>query len=410
MERERLNHLMQDPSRAGKEDLAGLQELSRRYPWFSAAHLLLAVGEHGTGDVLYDERARTAAAHLPSRAVLFDLVHAPVQAPAPSAPAWATVPVIEMPVTPAPVEPTAPVEAAPPPVEALAPVVEALAPEPMVPPVPAAEVPPAMPVVEAAPPVAPVVVEAPPVVHDVPMAAAPAVPTAPEEPVKPEADPLEQLIRESVYTGTYELLLEHEQALMPKPVAPEPVPMPAPPSKRRFTDWLEQVEPFSTVPFAPASRAAAPGEGATPASRAAAPSEGASPNEGAAPAPAPTPVPAAQAAAPVEADVPVTKPEPPAKPKGGMSVSEAASLIDSFIRQETPEPAKRAAFFNPQTAAKRSLEEHAELVTETLAQIYARQGNVAKAKAAYRKLAEKHPERKEHFLALAKALENPPKP
>ena len=93
-----------------------------------------------------------------------------------------------------------------------------------------------------------------------------------------------------------------------------------------------------------------------------------------------------------------------------MSVSEAASLIDSFIRQETPEPAKRAAFFNPQTAAKRSLEEHAELVTETLAQIYARQGNVAKAKAAYRKLAEKHPERKEHFLALAKALESPPKP
>ncbi|MBL8002262.1 MAG: hypothetical protein JNL05_09900 [Flavobacteriales bacterium] len=412
MERERLNRLMQDPSRAGKEDLAGLQELSRRYPWFSAAHLLLAVGEHATGDVLYDERARTAAAHLPSRAVLFDLVHTPPQAPAPTAPAWATVPVIEVPEVPAPVQPVAqpappaPEEAVAPVLEVAAPTVEAVAPEHAVAPVPVAPEAPAPPVVEKAPMVVP---EAP-----APVAGPSAGPVAPAEPAKPEVDPLDQLIRESVYTGTYELLLEHEQALMPKPVAPEPVPMPAPPSKRRFTDWLEQVEPFSTVPSAPASRAVAPSEGATPASRAAGPapapapspaapaSRAVAPGEGAAPTP--------QSAAPGEIDAPAAKPEPPAKPKGGMSVSEAASLIDSFIRQETPEPAKRAAFFNPQTAAKRSLEEHAELVTETLAQIYARQGNVAKAKAAYRKLAEKHPERKEHFLTLAKALENPPKP
>jgi hypothetical protein len=80
-------------------------------------------------------------------------------------------------------------------------------------------------------------------------------------------------------------------------------------------------------------------------------------------------------------------------------------LIDRFIRQEHPEPLKRAEFFTPQQAAKRSLEDHAELVTETLARIYEKQGNVAKAIAAYKRLAERHPEKSAHFLGLAAAVE-----
>jgi len=426
MERERLNHLMQDPSRVVKEDLAGLQELSARYPWFGAAHLLLAVGEHAADDVLFDERARTAAAHVPSRAVLFDLVHAPTPT---AEPAWVPVPTILPPTAPAPSpEPIALVPVVPAPIAA-----EVNAPPPgeqVIPPAPAAPVVALAPehsaVEEPAPHapvefVAPVEVTPPPVpevppvtVEPLPAVAATAAePPSTEGPVEPEADPLDQLIRESAFAGTYELLLEHEEARRTPPPAQEPAPMPERPAKRRFTDWLEPVEPFSVVPVAPSGPAHSDRlrhttEAAGTSGAAAPPA--AAPGEVKAPAlPPPTSGEGKASEAPVQASGEGQAPEAPAKPKAGMSVSEAASLIDRFIRQETPEPPKRAAFFNPQTAAKRSLEEHAELVTETLAQIYAKQGNTAKARAAYRRLAEKHPERREHFLALAKGLDAPGK-
>jgi len=72
MERERLSQLLDEPGGVGREDLAGLRALTERYPWFSGAHLLLAVGEHASGDVLFDDRLRTTAANVPSRAVVYD--------------------------------------------------------------------------------------------------------------------------------------------------------------------------------------------------------------------------------------------------------------------------------------------------------------------------------------------------
>jgi hypothetical protein len=77
----------------------------------------------------------------------------------------------------------------------------------------------------------------------------------------------------------------------------------------------------------------------------------------------------------------------------------------AFIQQETPLPAPKTAFFTPQQAAKRSLDDSAGLVTETLARIYAKQGNVAKAKAAYEKLALKYPDKSAYFAALSQALD-----
>src|SRR5690349_15662731 len=72
MDREHLTRLVEDPTRVQRDDIADLKAMTERYPWFSGAHLLLAVGEHAAGDVLFDEQLRVAAAHLPSRAVLFD--------------------------------------------------------------------------------------------------------------------------------------------------------------------------------------------------------------------------------------------------------------------------------------------------------------------------------------------------
>ena len=69
------------------------------------------------------------------------------------------------------------------------------------------------------------------------------------------------------------------------------------------------------------------------------------------------------------------------------------------------EKLRKVEFFTPQQAAKRSLEDHADLVTETLARIYEQQGNLAKAAQAYRKLALRTPERSAEFIARAMALE-----
>ena len=75
MDRDRLTELLQDPSQVAKQDLAALRTMAERFPWFSGAHLLLAVGESETGDVLANDSRSLPAAFLPSRSVLFDLVH-----------------------------------------------------------------------------------------------------------------------------------------------------------------------------------------------------------------------------------------------------------------------------------------------------------------------------------------------
>lgn len=82
-----------------------------------------------------------------------------------------------------------------------------------------------------------------------------------------------------------------------------------------------------------------------------------------------------------------------------------AELLDRFIQQANPAPPPRPAFFAPQEAGKRSLDDTAGLVTETLARIYAKQGNFPKAIEAYRRLALKYPEKGAYFAALQKELE-----
>lgn len=76
MNKDRIATLLHEPARVAREDLAGLRELRERYPWFTGGHLLLALGENASGDVLFDDTLGTAAAHLPSREVLFDGMHA----------------------------------------------------------------------------------------------------------------------------------------------------------------------------------------------------------------------------------------------------------------------------------------------------------------------------------------------
>mgnify|MGYP003330019544 CR=1 FL=1 len=86
---------------------------------------------------------------------------------------------------------------------------------------------------------------------------------------------------------------------------------------------------------------------------------------------------------------------------------ETNSLIDRFIQSEpriVPQP--KVEFFNPSIQAKRSIEEHDDLVSETLAKIYADQGNLSKARKAYINLSLLHPQKSAYFATLIQQIDN----
>ncbi|MBK7083515.1 MAG: hypothetical protein IPH53_02120 [Flavobacteriales bacterium] len=342
MERERLTRLLDEPGRVASEDLVGLRALTERYPWFSGAHLLLAVGEHAAGDVLFDDRLRTTAANVPSRAVVYDLVQ-PTDGPAPTRRA---TPPDAGPMRLPSVATERPLD------------FEDHTPEPAW----------AAPPIAVEPPVAP-----PQARIEVPPAAEP-----PEAP----ADPLDRQIQEAAYARVYDLTWR--ERIPPAPVAEAPLaavppsdpiteaparpsPQLDPSSRFRFSEWLDlsSSEPATNAPVAQIHVAAdwirTPAEERDRASR-------------------------------------MTM-------HGEASPADVQGLIDRFIQGQTPAPARKVEFFTPQQAAKRSLEDHADLVTETLARIYEQQGNLAKAAQAYRKLALRTPERSAEFIARAMALE-----
>jgi hypothetical protein len=341
MDRERLNTLLLEPTAVDATDVAGLRELAGRYPWFSGAQVLLTVGEAATGGVLYDEHLRQVAAHLPSRAQVHDLVHADAG--------------------PTPRQRSTPVDAGPLTVPvALEPVVSAPVPE-------ASET----------------HREAP---SNEPDAAEPATPTlGPLDPASP--DPLDDQIRGAALATAYDLTwarppLDEEVGapVVPRtdPPAVAPAPTPAPgapaptgevppvratrPERMRFTAWLEggPAEPSTGTGPSAGHNVQRPGSPVLP------------------------------------------KASAPSNPSGAVDTK---ALIERFIQGQTPPAPRKAEFYTPQQAAKRSLEEHAELVTETLARIYEQQGDLARAAAAYRRLAERHPQRREEFLARAVAAE-----
>lgn len=93
-----------------------------------------------------------------------------------------------------------------------------------------------------------------------------------------------------------------------------------------------------------------------------------------------------------------------ALPEGRLE--QQAALIDLFIRNEpmiSPiEPdVERPAI---KELAKESLVEDASLITETMARIYASQGQLGRARRAYKLLALKYPEKSVYFAAQSKKL------
>jgi len=94
------------------------------------------------------------------------------------------------------------------------------------------------------------------------------------------------------------------------------------------------------------------------------------------------------------------------KNKGETTAEIDRSLIDKFIQESPQISPVKAAFFSPSQVGKMSLMEDETFVTETLANIYEKQGDYKKAARAYKNLMLKYPEKSSYFAALQKKAED----
>jgi tetratricopeptide (TPR) repeat protein len=85
-------------------------------------------------------------------------------------------------------------------------------------------------------------------------------------------------------------------------------------------------------------------------------------------------------------------------------VQPSKDLIEKFIATEPRITPGKVEQYTGVSFAKESLEENFDWVTETMAKLYATQGKTDRARKAYKRLIELHPEKKVHFENQLKAL------
>lgn len=87
-------------------------------------------------------------------------------------------------------------------------------------------------------------------------------------------------------------------------------------------------------------------------------------------------------------------------------IKDKKALIERFIATEPKIVPSKAEFYSPANQARKSVEEHEDLVSETLANIYREQGNFLKARSCFEKLGLLHPEKSRYFAALVKEIDD----
>ena len=92
--------------------------------------------------------------------------------------------------------------------------------------------------------------------------------------------------------------------------------------------------------------------------------------------------------------------------KSSTNPDHQSKIIDRFIQEEPRITPIKATIYNPVNMARKSTIQPDDVVTETLAMIYAQQGNFEKAIAFYEKLSLKFPEKSVYFASLIQELKN----
>ena len=90
--------------------------------------------------------------------------------------------------------------------------------------------------------------------------------------------------------------------------------------------------------------------------------------------------------------------------KSTESIQQTLNLIEKFIATEPRITPGKVEQYTGISFAKDSLEENFDWVTETMAKLYATQGKIDRARKAYKRLIELHPEKKIHFENQLKVL------
>ena len=80
-------------------------------------------------------------------------------------------------------------------------------------------------------------------------------------------------------------------------------------------------------------------------------------------------------------------------------------LIDKFILENPSISRPKAEFYNPISVAQNSIIDQENIVSETLAKIYEKQGYIEKAISIYEKLGLHYPEKSRYFAAQIKRLQ-----
>jgi len=83
-----------------------------------------------------------------------------------------------------------------------------------------------------------------------------------------------------------------------------------------------------------------------------------------------------------------------------------SNIIDNFILEETAKstPKSKVEFYSAENMAKKSIQDDENFVSETLAKIYLKQGNLPKALRSYEILLVKHPEKIHIFAPLLEKI------
>lgn len=93
-------------------------------------------------------------------------------------------------------------------------------------------------------------------------------------------------------------------------------------------------------------------------------------------------------------------------PKIARDPGTVESILDKFIRENPSIARPKSEFYSPVNMAKQSAEESAEIVSETLAQIYTKQGLHKKAITMYEKLGLHYPDKFSYFAALISQIKS----